>query len=224
MKFSKPLGVVIAALITVTSFVVSIKLGIATVVALLIIARIVRGPSGSGGIIGVEHVDLPIGRTYGGGMVPGGLLGVSGLGAHFGVYGAPVADRKGPRKEYYAIEKRKALSKKQRAELAAAIIEAESRTGHQILAVIGSLDEDHTEKADEIAAKWPTASVVVCIDPARQLYELRWRDATFELDTAHVASFAERIRRFEFTAAIALLAEVLPVQSASTELPDIVED
>jgi hypothetical protein len=218
------LGIVIAALITVVSFMVSIKLGVIAVIALLIIARIIRGPSKSGGIIGVEHADLPIGRTYGGGFVPGGLLGVSGLGAHFGVYGAPVAERKGPRKEYYEVEKREELSKKQRAELAAAITEAEARTGHQILAVIGTLDEDHAAKADRVAAEWPTASIVVCIDLSRNLYELRWRDASFELDAAHIATFAEMARLADFTAAIALLAEVLPVQTAVAELPDIIED
>ena len=224
MKFSKSLGIVSAALITVTSFIVSIKLGIIAVVALLIVARIIRGPSESGGIIGVEHVDLPIGRTYGGGLVVGGMTGVSGLGAHFGIYGAPVAERKGPRKEYYGIEKRKALSKKQRGELSTAIVQAEARTGHQILAVIGSLGEDYAAKADRVAAEWPTASIVVCIDLSRNLYELRWRDASFELDAAHIATFVEMVRRADFTAAISLLAEVLPTQSVSTELPDIVED
>ena len=65
---------------------------------------------------------------------------------------------------------------------------------------------------------------MVCIDLSRNLYELRWRDASFELDAAHIATFVEMVRRADFTAAISLLAEVLPTQSASTELPDIIED
>ena len=65
---------------------------------------------------------------------------------------------------------------------------------------------------------------MICIDPVRKLYELRWRDASFELDEAHLATFADMIRRMDLTAAVALLAEVLPVQTGSTELPDVIEE
>ena len=59
MKVNKTLGIVVAALLAVVSFVVSIKLGIVVVVALLIVARITRGPSKSGGVIGVDHKNPP---------------------------------------------------------------------------------------------------------------------------------------------------------------------
>lgn len=223
MKFNKTWGTVLAAVLAVASFVVSFKLGL-IVCALLILARFVWGPSDSDGIIGIDHIDRPRSSTYGGGFAPGGLFGVSGLGAHFGVYGAPVADPKSPRKEYDPLEKTASFSKSQRRDLAAAIKEAEARTGHQILAAIGALEDDHAEKADRIAAQWPTASIVVCIDPTRKIFELRWRDGSFALDAEHTASFANMISRSDLAAAIALLAEVLPVQAAVTELPDIVED
>ncbi len=218
-------GVVVAAPLTIIAFIISVKLGIIVVITLLILVRLLRGPSDSGGIIGIDHVDLPRSRTYGGGFTPGGLYGGGGnLGTSFGVWGAEVRDTKGPRKEYYPQAKRPALSKKHRRELAAAISEAEARTGHQVLAVIDSLDEDRAAKADRVAVEWPAASIVVCFDPARKLFELRWRDASFALDTAHVATFAEMMDRSDLAGAIALLAEVLPVQTAGAELPDILED
>lgn len=65
---------------------------------------------------------------------------------------------------------------------------------------------------------------MICIDLSRNLYELRWSDGSFELGEAHIATFTEMARLSDFTAAIALLAEVLPVQSKGAELPDIVED
>lgn len=190
---------------------------------LLAIVRLIRGLFSYDGLIGVDHVDRPHSRTYGAGYSPGGLFGVSGTGAHFGVFGVSGAEIKSPRKEYAAVLK-PALSKKQHRELAAAIKEAEARTGHQILASIGSLNEDRAAKADRIAAEWPAASIVVCIDPARKLCELRWRDANSALDTTHTAAFVERIRNSEFAAAITLLAELLPTHTPGAELPDIVEE
>ena len=59
MKLSKTLGVILAALLAAASFVVSIKLGIVSVLVLLITARILRGPSGAGGVIGVDHKNPP---------------------------------------------------------------------------------------------------------------------------------------------------------------------
>jgi hypothetical protein len=41
------------------SFLASIKLGVVVVVAILIIARLLRGPSQSGGVIGVDHQNPP---------------------------------------------------------------------------------------------------------------------------------------------------------------------
>lgn len=59
MKVNKTLGIIFAALLTVISFIVSIKLGIVVVIALLIAARIIRGPSKPGGVIGVDHKNPP---------------------------------------------------------------------------------------------------------------------------------------------------------------------
>jgi hypothetical protein len=60
MKFNKTWGiVVVGAPLTIVSFVVSFKLGIIAVLALLILARVLRGPSESGGVIGVDHKNPP---------------------------------------------------------------------------------------------------------------------------------------------------------------------
>ena len=229
MKINKIYGISAAVLLTIgLSIAVSLKLGLG-LLALLILGRFVWGPSESKGIIGVDHIDRPRSSSYGGGYNPGGSFGAGSIGTQFGVFGTSLADSspeaylKGRGLEY-VTETRPSLLKKHRSEIAAAIKEAEVSTGHQILAVLGDLKEDHAAKADRIAAKWPTASIVVCIDPVRKLYELRWRDASFALDTAQLESFADMIRRSEFASAIALLAEVLPVQTAGAGLPDIIED
>jgi hypothetical protein len=224
MNFKKPLVVLGAAVLIVASFVVSIKLGVGVVLAIFLISGVIRGSSSSDGIIGVDHVNRPRSSTYGGGFSPGGLYGVSGLGSHFGVYGAPVSDPKSPSAEYYPLKNKPALSKKQRRELAAAIKRAEARTGHQILAVVGSLEENSTAKADRVASEWPTASIIVCIDPALRIFELRWRDASYELTEEHTTKFAEMLHSSDLTAAIALLADVLPTQTAGSELPDIIDE
>jgi hypothetical protein len=223
MKVNKTAFSLGAASLTIAVLTFSVKLGLAVGIVLMILVRVIWRSPGSDSIIGVDHVDRPTGSTYGGGFSPGGLHGVSGLGAHFGVYGAPVADRRAPRMEYAEV-RRTALSKTDREKLATAIKEAEARTGHQMLAMIGALNEDSAAKADRVAAQWPAASIVVCIDPARRRYELRWRDASFALDTEHAATFSELMRRFDLAAAVALLADVLPLQAASAELPDIIED
>lgn len=62
MKHSKHLRSVVAALLTIAAFVVSIKLGIIVLVALLIAARLLRGPSESGGVIGVDQQSQARGR------------------------------------------------------------------------------------------------------------------------------------------------------------------
>lgn len=228
VKFNKTWGFVAAALlIIVISIFGSIKLGIGLLL-LLILARLVWGPSEPAGIIGIEHVDRPRTGSYGGGFIPGGLLSRGGLGTQFGVYGTSVADNspdaylKGHRKEY-AEERRSVLAKIRRRWLAAAIKKAEARTGHQILVVIGPLEEDHVAKADRVAAQWSAASIVVCIDPVRGTYEVRWRDPGFAVDAADLATVGYMMHRCKFAKAIALLAEVLPVQTAGAELPDIIE-
>ncbi len=228
MKFNKTWGVAAAALlIIVVSIIASIKLGVA-LLALLLLARFVWGPSEPAGIIGVEHVDRPRTGSYGGGFIPGGLLSRGGFGIQFGVYGTSVAGNspdaylKGHRKEY-TEERRSVLAKMRRRWLAEAIRKAEARTGHQILVVVGPLEEDHVAKADRLAEEWPAVSILVCIDPVRGTYEVRWHDPSFAVDADQLATVGYMMHRCKFAKAIALLAEVLPVQTAGTELPDIIE-
>ena len=111
-----------------------------------------------------------------------------------------------------------------RAELATAIDEAENRTGHQILVSVGPLKHDAADKADSVAARWPQASIVVCIDPSSCRFELRWRDASFQLDASHLETFASAMRNDDLTAAIAVLAHELPIQAPTQDLPDILEN
>jgi hypothetical protein len=59
MKLSKTLGVLAAALLTIGSFVLSIKLGLVVLAASLILARVLQGPSESSGVIGVDHKNPP---------------------------------------------------------------------------------------------------------------------------------------------------------------------
>jgi hypothetical protein len=63
MKFNKTWGTiggfVVAAPLTGIAFMASIKLGIAVLVGLFILARVLRGPSESGGVIGVDHQNAP---------------------------------------------------------------------------------------------------------------------------------------------------------------------
>ena len=62
MKLPKTLGIVLAALLTAASFVVSIKLGVVVVIALWIVARLTRHGGDSGGIPGVEQQSQARGR------------------------------------------------------------------------------------------------------------------------------------------------------------------
>ncbi len=59
MKISKNWVLAGAAPLTIASFVVSIKLGIVVLIALLVLRRLLRGPSESGGVIGVDHKNPP---------------------------------------------------------------------------------------------------------------------------------------------------------------------
>ena len=71
MKINKTWGIVAAAPLAVISFIVSIKLGIVIVIALLILAHLLRGPSKSGGVISVGHANPPgqrLPRRNGGGI------------------------------------------------------------------------------------------------------------------------------------------------------------
>lgn len=114
-------------------------------------------------------------------------------------------------------------TRQRRAELADAIDQAERLTGHQILVSVGALKHDAAYTANSVAARWPQASIVLCIDPASRRFELRWSDASFQLDAAHLETFANAMRSDDLAAAIAVLAHELPVQAPTQELPDIVE-
>ena len=52
---------------------------------------------------------------------------------------------------------------------------------------------------------------------------MRWHDPSFAVDAAQLKTVGYMMHRCKFAKAIALLAEVLPVQTAGTELPDIIE-
>ena len=63
MKFSKTWGVIAAATpLVIISFAVSVKLGVVALIAVLIVVRLVRGSSNSGGIIGVDQQSRAHGR------------------------------------------------------------------------------------------------------------------------------------------------------------------
>lgn len=65
MKFSKAWGVIAAAApLVIISFVVSVKLGVVALLAALIVARLLRGSSNSGGLIGVDHQGQAHGRPH----------------------------------------------------------------------------------------------------------------------------------------------------------------
>lgn len=115
-------------------------------------------------------------------------------------------------------------TRQKRAELAQAIDQAEEQTGHQILVSVGSLKRDAAYTANSVAARWPQASIVLCLDPVSRRFEVRWRDASFELDRAHLETFSNAMRNEDFAQAIAVLARELPVQAPTAELPDIIED
>lgn len=88
--------------------------GIGAVASIILwaIVRAVSGRSKDGGIIGVDHVDRPSSSTYGGGFTPGGIFGMSNTGTRFGVYGAPTAPARGPRREYIPEDDGRKMNKK----------------------------------------------------------------------------------------------------------------
>ena len=60
MKINKTWRIAGAALLTIVAFVLSIKLGFA-LVGLFVLVRLIQGPSASGGIIGIDHINRPRG-------------------------------------------------------------------------------------------------------------------------------------------------------------------
>ena len=55
MNITKTVGTVGAVALTISAFVASIKLGVVVLFVVLILARLLRGSSSSGGIIGVDQ-------------------------------------------------------------------------------------------------------------------------------------------------------------------------
>jgi hypothetical protein len=62
MNTPKILAAIGAAALTIAAFTASIKLGVVVLLAVLVLARLVRGPSASGGIVGVEQQSQARGR------------------------------------------------------------------------------------------------------------------------------------------------------------------
>lgn len=58
--------------------------------------------------------------------------------------------------------------------VASAVDTAEKTSGHQILVRVGRLGLRPNKTADAIAAKYPGASLVFCVDPRRRAFEIRW--------------------------------------------------
>ena len=109
-------------------------------------------------------------------------------------------------------------------QVAEAIDTAERTSGHQILVRVGPLGRHPARVADKIAARYPQASLVFCVDPQRRVFEVRWSQS-LQLDpTQATASVQEHLRAQDLAAAITALAALLPHQEEGEELPDIIEE
>ena len=105
-----------------------------------------------------------------------------------------------------------------------AIDEAERSSGHQILVRVGPLGWRPERTANRIAAKYPAASLVFCVDPRRHRFEVRW-SAGITLSEADVTEHAAtHLRAHDLPAAIASLAALLPRREEGDEIPDVVTD
>lgn len=103
-----------------------------------------------------------------------------------------------------------------------AIDEAENATGHQILVSVGSLGRNPKAAADKVASAWPTASIVLCVDPSQRLFEVRWHDASHTMDEASHAALTDALRSEDLPKAVRIISSALPPRAPSEELPDIV--
>lgn len=112
----------------------------------------------------------------------------------------------------------------QRESVAHAIHEAEEISGHQIVVHVGNLGRHPDRMANRLAAKWSTASLVLCVDPKHRHFEVRWSQA-IDLDADSVTqAVTEPLRSQNLAAAITAVSSLLPVQEQGVELPDIVTD
>lgn len=108
--------------------------------------------------------------------------------------------------------------------VAAAVDTAEKTSGHQILVRVGRLGRHPNRTADAIAAKYPTASLVFCVDPRHRNFEIRW-PSHITLDSVVVANAAkEPLKMHDLPAAVTAIAALLVHQAEGEELPDIVDD
>jgi hypothetical protein len=111
-----------------------------------------------------------------------------------------------------------------KADVARAIHEAEASSGHQIVVHVGNLGRRPEKRANQLAVKWPGASLVFCVDPRHRHFEIRWSDS-LQLDGQRAAQVVtEPLRSHDLASAITELAALLPVQQEGIELPDIVND
>ena len=112
---------------------------------------------------------------------------------------------------------------KQKPQVAAAIKEAEAATGHQIVVVVARLGKYHAERATHIARRNPGASLVFCVDVLQHRYELRWQsDVTLPqtvLDTT-----TQLFKEQKLAEAIQLVAQSLPINAPTENLPDIIDE
>lgn len=111
----------------------------------------------------------------------------------------------------------------QKPQVAAAIKEAEIATGHQIVVVVARLGKYHAERATHIAKKNPGASLVFCVDVLQHRYELRWRsDVTLPQTVLDTTS--QLFKQQKLAEAIQLVAQSLPINTPSENLPDIIDE
>ena len=112
----------------------------------------------------------------------------------------------------------------QKEEVAQAIHEAESTSGHQIVVHVGSLGRRPEKRADQLARRWSRASLVFCVDPQHRHFEVRW-SSELNLDGEQVTRVVtEQMKVHNLANAITALAALLPIQEEGTELPDVVSD
>ena len=109
-------------------------------------------------------------------------------------------------------------------EVATAIDQAESSSGHQIVVRVGNLGRYPEKRANQLAVTWPTASLIFFVDPRHRHFEIRWSEG-LNLDSQRASEVVvEPLRAHNLAAAITALAALLPVRQEGEELPDIVDE
>lgn len=112
----------------------------------------------------------------------------------------------------------------QKDDVARAINDAESTSGHQIIVHVGNLGRHPDRVANRFARKWSQASLIFCVDPKHRHFEVRWAPSV-NLDSHRVTDVVrEPLREHNLARAITDLAALLPRQAEGKEIPDIVDD